>query len=130
MTTTAIRTERKLMGEGLSVVNWNSVVSVLCAVVGAAFFGHMVGTIHTQQKAITAGVGRWIVNAKTGVTSFEFLSAIAAQETKLQLQSDRNAGSLSSRASSSAMIGDSFDDPQDLGLVASRGKVPAERVVR
>lgn len=122
--------ERKLMGEGLLMVNWNSVVSVLCAVVGAAFFGHMVGTIHTQQKAITAGVGRWIVNSKTGVTSFEFLSGLTGQETKLQLQSERNAGSFSSRANVSVMPSDTSDDFQDLGLVATRGKVAVERLVR
>lgn len=86
---------------------YNLIVGVVCAVCSSAFFGHMVGVVHTQQRAIVAGAGRWTINPKSGISSFEFVSD---NPTELSpLDTSRAVGRLSPIES------DHFD-PADLGL--------------
>lgn len=103
------------------VLNLNVVVGVVCAVIGAACFGHTAGVRHIQQKAIVAHAGRWSINPKTGLTVFEFISDTTVREhdEKLQLQTERGVGSISSRSDVSVALTAAIDDPRDLGLIAS-----------
>jgi hypothetical protein len=101
------------------VEKYNLIVGVVCAVCSSAFFGHMVGVVHTQQRAIVAGAGRWTINPKSGISSFEFVS-----ENQLELSpldTSRSVGRLSP-------IESEHFDPADLGLSSETRARPANQL--
>lgn len=52
--------------------DWPVVAAILACIAGGFGLGVLAGAELAQDKAIEAGAARWIVDAKTGKTTFEY----------------------------------------------------------